>query len=389
MFFRLLAFSTSMFALAGCTVAPVTPLPEAQIWQDKAFQYQPQNVAETLATLFDLDESVLRSIKAVDRQSYTTERRLDQLLSQLYGKDGIRLSYASGHSTGATQTWNDKRGDCLSLTILTYAAARSLGLAPHMQEVRVPVAIDRRDGVDFINGHVNVFIRNNSVIAINGRSLQPGGLIIDFDPQAGSQQMGLWLTEDQILARFYNNRATEYLVQEDDERAYAYYKSAITADPYLGLAFANLAQLYQRRGLLQSAEQLLLHAIALQGPSYAPLRSMHQLLQAQGRAADAQHYADLLKKRENEDPYYWLGLGLAAIQGERFESAVNDLERAASLTSGFEEIHRNLAIAYWRNGQRDAANQQLKLLTALNSKDPAIALLSRKMRESAPKSKTY
>jgi len=232
MFFRLLAFSTSMFALAGCTVAPVTPLPEAQIWQDAAFQYQPQRVTETLATLFDLDESVLRSIKAVDRQSYTTERRLDQLLSQLYGKDGIRLSYASGHSTGATQTWNDKRGDCLSLTILTYAAARSLGLAPHMQEVRVPVAIDRRDGVDFINGHVNVFIRNNAVISINGRSIQSGGLIIDFDPQAGSLQMGQWLTEDQILARFYNNRATEYLVQREDESAYAYYKSAITADPY-------------------------------------------------------------------------------------------------------------------------------------------------------------
>ena len=147
--------------------------------------------------------------------------------------------------------------------------------------------------------------------------------------------------------------------------------------------------MYQRRGLLQSAEQLLLHAIALQGPSYVPLRAIHQLLQAQGRTADAQHYADLLKKRQDEDPYYWLGIGLGALQRGHFESAVNDLERAASLTSGFEEIHRNLAIAYWRNGQSDSANKQLKLLTALNSKDPAIALLNSKMRESAPKSKTY
>lgn len=389
MFFRILAFSTSIFALAGCAVATVAPLPAAQIWQDAVFQYQPQRVTETPATLFDLDESVLRSFKAADRQSYTTERRLDQLLSQLYGQNGIRLSYASGHSTGATQTWSDKRGDCLSLTILAYAAAKSLGLAPHMQEVRVPVAIDRRDGVDFINGHVNVFIRNNSEISINGRSLQSGGLIIDFDPQAGSQQMGQWLTEQQILARFYNNRATEYLVRGEDEEAYSYYRSAITADPSFGPAFANLAELYQRRSLLQNAEQLLRHAITLEGPSYAPLRSMHQLLQAQGRTADAQHYADLLKKRQNDDPYYWLGTGLAAMQRGHFESAVNALERAASLTSGFEEIHRNLAVAYWRNGQRDAANQQLKLLTALNSQDPAIALLSRKMRESAPASKTY
>lgn len=389
MFFQMLVFSASMFALSGCAVAPVAALPEAQIWQDAVFQYQPQRVTETLVTLFALDEPVLRSFKSADRQSYTTHKRLDQLLSQLYGQDGIRLSYASGHSTGATQTWNDKRGDCLSLTILAYAAAKSLGLAPHMQEVRVPVAIDRRDGVDFINGHVNVFIRNNSEISINGRLLQSGGLIIDFDPQAGSQQMGQWLTENQILARYYNNRATEYLVQGDDESAYAYYRSAITADPHFGAAFANLAELYQRRGLLQSAEQLLRHAIALQGPSYASLRSMHQLLQTQGRIAEAEHYANLLKKRQDEDPYYWLGLGLAAMQRGHFESAVNDLERAESLTSGFEEIHRHLAIAYWRVGQREAANKQLQVLTALNSKDPAIALLNSKMRASAPESKTF
>ena len=61
----------------------------------------------------------------------------------------------------------------------------------------------------------------------------------------------------------------------------------------------------------------------------------------------------------------------------------------ASLTSGFEENHLNLALAYWRNGQRDAAHQQLKLLTALNSQDPAIALLSRKMRAPAPPAQTY
>ena len=389
MFFRMLAVTTCLSALVGCAEPPLAPMPEAQIWQDEAFDYHPQRVPETLATLFYLDESVVRSFRDADRRHYTTEKRLDQLLSQMYGRDGIRLSYAGGHSTGAAQTWTDKRGDCLSLTILVYAAARSLGLEPHMQEVQVPVAIDRREGVDFINGHVNVFFRTRAEILIDARSLQSGGVIIDFEPQAGSQHIGQWLTENEILARFYNNRATEYLVQREDQRAYAYYRSAITADPHFGPAFANLAQLYQRRGLLPQAEQLLRHAIALQGPSYAPLRSMQKLLLAQGREVEAVHYADLLKKRQDEDPYYWLGMGLAAMQRKAFASAVDALERAAALTSGFEEIHRNLAIAYWRNGQRAEARKQLKALTALNSQDPAIALLSSKMRESAPDAKTY
>lgn len=117
------------------------------------------------------------------------------------------------------------------------------------------------------------------------------------------------------------------------------------------------------------------------------MRSLQQLLQAQGRDAEAVHYAALLKKRQREDPYYWLGIGLEAMQRGGFESAIKALERAASLTSGFEEIHRNLAIVYWRNGQGEAANKQLKVLTALGSKDPAIAMLSTKMRESAQRSR--
>ncbi len=384
MLFRKLAVSTCLIALAGCAGAPLASMPEAQIWQDEAFDYHPQRMPETLATLFYLDESVVRTFKATERRHYTTEKRLDQLLSQMYSRDGIRLSYAGGHSTGAAQTWTDKRGDCLSLTILTYAAAKALGLAPHMQEVRVPMAIDRRDGVDFINGHVNVFIRTQAPITIDGRSLQSGGVVLDFDPQPGYQRPGQWLTEDEILARFYNNRATEYLVRKDDASAYAYYRSAITADKHFGPAFANLAQLYQRRGLLPQAEMLLRHAIALQGPSYAPLWSMQKLLQAQGRDAEADQFAQLLKKRQDEDPYYWLGLGLEAMQSGHFESAIAALERAAALTSGFEEIHSNLAVAYWRNGQPDEAGKQLKVLAALNSKDPNFALLSRKLGAPLP-----
>ncbi len=389
MWFRLLALSMSVGALLGCAAPPPTALIDTRIWQDAVFQYQPQRVTETAHTIFDLDESVVRSLQATDRQRYSMDKRLDLLLSRLYGPNGIRMTYTSGHTTGATQTWNDKRGDCLSLTIMAYAAARSLGLTPHMQDVRVPVSIDRRGGVDVINGHVNVFIHSHSVISINGWELQPGGFVIDFDPQTGSRQMGQWLSEDEILARFYNNRATEYLLEQDDETAYAYYRAAISTDPQFGPAFANLAQLYQRRGLLDGAEQLLRQAIALQGPTYAPLRAMQQLLQSQGRAAEAGHYASLLKKRQDEDPYYWLGVGMEALQGGRFERAIDALERAASLTSGFEEIHRNLALAYQRSGQYDAASRQLSVLTGLDSKGPDLARPGKKSRDPAPESRAY
>ncbi len=377
-------------ALAGCaTGSRVSVAPPEGVWQDAAFHYQPALVTETRSSLFALDADIVQALRLDHAGATVTERRLDLLLSRLYGPTGSRLIYESGHTTGAVETWRNRRGDCLSLTILAYAAARHLGMTAHMQEVRVPLSVDRRDGMDFINGHVNVVVRNEAEVTFNGKSFGAGSFIIDFEPQAGARRFGQWLTEDAILARFYNNRAAEYWVQQDDARAYAYYRAAIATAPDYAPPYANLAQLYARRGLAADAERLLRHAITLDGPSYAPLRSLHQLLVAQGREAEAQQYADLLAQRRDEDPYHWLGQGLDAVRNGRHAAAIAALEKAAALTTGFEEIHYHLGLAYWRSGQLEAARKQLAALAAINNRDPGIAVLSKKLQNNAPQSAVF
>lgn len=377
-------------ALAGCaTRSKVSIAPPEGVWQDAAFHYQPVLVTETRSSLFALDADIVQALRLDHAGATVTERRLDLLLSRLYGPTGSRLIYESGHTTGAVETWRNRRGDCLSLTILAYAAARHLGMKAHMQEVRVPLSVDRRDGTDFINGHVNVVVRNEAEVTFNGKSFGAGSFIIDFEPQAGARRFGQWLTEDAILARFYNNRAAEYWVQQDDARAYAYYRAAIATDPDFAPPYANLAQLYARQGLAADAERLLRHAITLDGPSYAPLRALHQLLLAQGRDAEAQRYADLLAQRRDDDPYYWLGLGLDALRNGRNTAAISALEKAAALTTGFEEIHYNLGLAYWRSGQVEAVRKQLAALSAINNRDPGIAVLSKKLQNNAPQSAVF
>ena len=377
--------------LGGCSAPKVAGnlAPPDTVWHDTEFAYQPSLVTETRETVFALDPEVVRSLRLDDGASRSTERRLDLLVARLYGANGIRLSYASGHTTGASETWHNKRGDCLSLTILAYASARFLGIDAHMQEVQVPPSIDRRDGVDFVNGHVNVVVRHGDEVRINGQSFGAGTLIIDFEPQSGTRRSGQWLTDTAIMARYYNNRATEYLVQKDEVRAYAYYRAAIETAPEFAPAFGNLAQLYARHGLLPAAEQLLRQAIALGGPSYSPLRTLHALLLAQGRSAEAQHYAELLAKRQDEDPYYWMGLGLGALSEGRNGAAISALERAAALITGFEELHFHLGVAYWRNGQHAAASKQLAAMNAINTRDPAIAMLSKKLQGKAPQTAVY
>lgn len=388
---KLCLLSLAFGALAGCATnerpGAASALPDA--WHDAVFHYQPELVTETRADLFALAPDVLQALHFDSGGTVPLERRLDLLVSRLYGPNGIRLAYDAGHTTAATQTWRNRRGDCLSLTILAYAAARRLGIAAHMQEVQVPLSVDRRDGMDFISGHVNVVVRDEGEVSFNGKSFGAGSFIIDFEPQAGARRSGQWLSEDAILARYYNNRAAQYWVRNDTARAYAYYRAAIAAAPDFAPAYANLAQLYARQGLEADAERLLRHAVGLGGPTYAPLRALHRLVQTQGRTQEAQQLAVLLAKRQDEDPYHWLGLGLDALQAGRNREAIAALEKAAALTTGFEELHYNLGLAYFRDGQRGAAGKQLTQLRAINQRDPGIAVLSKKLQGIAPQSAVF
>ena len=94
-----------VLALGGCASNKVASSLSADLWQDQAFQYQPALVTETRETIFCLDATLVQDLKAVDRIGFATERRMDILLSRLYGPNGIRLAYTSGHTTGASQTW--------------------------------------------------------------------------------------------------------------------------------------------------------------------------------------------------------------------------------------------------------------------------------------------
>lgn len=379
-YFVLACVLACVLVLGGCATQRVVASLPADVLQDQDFDYNPALVTETRETLFGLDEALVRDLKTTDRIGFSTEKRIDILLSRLYGPNGIRLAYTAGHTTGAAQTWREKRGDCLSLTILAYTAAKFLGIEARMQEVSVPLVMDRRQGFDLINGHVNLFVRNKVDVSVNGSTYGAGSFVIDFEPQGGSLRPGIHLSEEAIMARFYNNRATEYLLQRNYRHAYAYYRTALALAPDYAPAFNNLAHLYARTGHDQGAERLLRQAMALGEPSYAQLAAMQRVLVAQGRAAEAQLYADQLTQRQHEDPYYWLGKGINAVESGQWRDAISALERAEKLTTGFEEIHFYLGLAYGRHGQLDAANKQLATMRAINNQGPSVALLSKKLQ---------
>lgn len=366
MFRRALWTAGCLLGLAGCAIAPPLPIAEPVPWRDQAFEYDSSLVSITKQDVFRLDPGLLQQLQGPELKDMGSHQRLDHLLDLLFGVKRQRFLYAAGHSTTAAQTWQRRRGDCLSLALLTYSAARAMDMNAQMQEVDVPVLYDRRGGFDFANHHVNVrFTRADS-----NPWDAPGSwrdIIVDFEPEYGSTKDGRPLTEDALLARFYNNVAVEHLAANQRSLAYAYFKAAITADPAFAASYTNLAALYRDAAMPAAAEQLLRRALALSDPAYValPLDALRRLLVDEGREAEAQPYATRLEALRDRDPYHWIDLGLRYLQDGQYRRAIDALERAQAMTNGFAEVHRYLALAYWRAGDVREANEQLALLESL------------------------
>ena len=391
---KALTITGCLLALAGCAAAPFAPVlpvvtvPEHQLWRDREFNYDARRASVSKRDLFALDAELLSTLQASGIQRASAQKRVDYLIALLFGPNLKAFPYSGGTSTIAAETWRVKRGDCLSLSVLAYSMAKALNLPVQLQEVRVPPFFDRHGNVDFIGGHVNVLIKNEARLHLRNGTMASGDLVIDFEPRIGWLRAGMDLSEESVLARYYNNVAAEYFVQDNPTLAYAWFKAAILADARYSSSYNNLAHLYKRAGFVNSAEQLLLHAIALNGENVTPVRAMHRLLVSQGREAEASVYARMLQARQDKDPYYWLGLGLYYLKEAKFAKAISALEQAQALTTGFDEVHRYLAIAYWRNGDQAKAQKQLAVLASLiqpgtpGSTDPDFAALSRKINMS-------
>ena len=379
MVFSQLGLAVSLIALAGCAnLGGATALPPVP-WHDTAFGHSPGLVDLDQEQLFLLDPELEQQLAAPAVQQLSTAKRIEKLIGLLYGQGIKPFPYQAGHSTRAAETWRNGRGDCLSLTVLAYAMARALHLQAQMQEVHVPVMIDRRGDVDYFNEHINLVFPKSAAGEWIGNKWTGNDLVLDFEPDLGSNRKGQTLSASDVLARYDNNRASEHLAQRQFDQAYAYFKAAITQAPGYPASYGNMALLYVGRGWLADAEQLLRRAIQLSEDPSQPMLSLQQLLEQQGRSAEARQVALDLQSRRDQNPYFWVGLGLQRLRDGQPHQAIAALEQAEQLTHGFEEVHHYLALAYWKTGEMAQVEAQLQVLSQINPNSADLAALREKL----------
>nr|WP_241737503.1 tetratricopeptide repeat protein [Neptunicella marina] len=160
---------------------------------------------------------------------------------------------------------------------------------------------------------------------------------------------------------FYNNNGADYLLSKGYTPAFAYFRAALKTDPEFVPALINLGALYRLYGKYELAEQIYTKAIHLDPDNLNSLENLAILKEYTGNFDRARDIRKIITTRRQSNPYYHLIVGEEAYDRGDYDKALISLHTASRLDQHIHEIYFALAKTYYKLGDIDMSEQNLKL----------------------------
>jgi Tfp pilus assembly protein PilF len=348
--------------LGGCATPP-EPRPVAttdDLRDDAAFA--PASVPVDASSVFALTDA-MRAYVAHDMPRTTSGGMLgrDKLLDDLYTKGRLKLDYESSGTLTAAQAFEARRGNCLSLVILTAAFAKEMNLDVTFQSVDTDEVWSRAGDLYFLSGHVNVVLGLRAS-QVSTRLDYETQKVVDFLPiedQGGRHTHPI--SEQRVLAMYMNNRAAESLGDDQVDNAYWFAQESIRLDPTFLSAYNTLGVVYLRHHDPARAEHVLRLVAVLAPNNPRMLGNLAQSVRDQGRIDEAKVMEARLEQIEPIPPFHWFVLGQLAMARGDYAEARKQFQRELAREPDYHEFHFWLALADLRLGYVAEARQHLAI----------------------------
>lgn len=281
------------------------------------------------------------------------------LINALYQTDQLKLQYDAAMTRNASQAFDARAGNCLSLVIMTAAFAKELGLQVRYQSAYLEETWARSGDLLVRNGHVNVTLDRK--LGDRGKIGNASALTIDFLPSENLRGMRtVDLPEDTIVAMYMNNKAVEALVEGRPDEAYAWAREAVSqSSAYLG-SHNTLGVIYMRRGDLAQSEKVLGYVLQRDPSNARATSNLAQVFARQGRDAESAALLRRLAQIEPVAPFHYFDLGRAAMEQADFRLARDMFAREVARADN-AEFHFWLALANFKLGDLEPAQKHLAL----------------------------
>jgi Tfp pilus assembly protein PilF len=329
--------------LAGCASAPQSRDVEVLL-KDNLFAAPGKPVRA--ADVFAVSDEMRHYLKVQIADQLRNKGPQQGLIDALASKNQLKVEYDAAETRNAAETFRDRAGNCLSLTIMTAALARELGMQVHYQSVFVDESWSRSGGLYFSIGHVNLTIgkRYHDVKTKIDDNI---AITIDFNPPLENKSYHTWaIRENTVVAMFMNNRSAEALAAGKINDAYWLAREAVLQDPNFASAYNTLGVVYRRHGNLMEAEQVLARALAIEPGNTQIMSNLAVVMKDQGRESEAGMLVAKVERRQPFAPFHFFHLGQDAMKAGDFKTARDLFAREIERDPYNHEFHFWLAAAY-------------------------------------------
>ncbi|MFT6530368.1 MAG: Flp pilus assembly protein TadD [Psychrosphaera sp.] len=357
----------TIVVITGCaqTNQQLSALPHSIYLDD---QFEKDITIETPEDIFFVSKPMRNYVKTRLLPVSGTTLKAKQLIKDYFSEQEMNIGYAHDANFTASQTFEKRIANCLSLTILSYVLVKEAGLSASFIDVEIEENWNQVNGISMLNGHVNlrVFAKKQSHLT----DFLDRTVTIDFVPLINipviSSQI---LTKDQIIALYYNNIGGESLALGDIDKAYVYLSEATKYAPENAAIWGNLASLYRQSGHLVEAETIYNHAMKLDPNSLNLRENLAVLYKNTGRIAQANQIIDEVNKQRQLNPYYQSMLAEESYYKNEYKAAISYYKKAIRLKKTEHNFYFGLAKSYLMLNDFDNADRYLARAKSMSTEN--------------------
>lgn len=359
-----LAAAVTAAAVAGCASRAASEAERAEALRANMPELaealfrpaRPVPSAESLLALTDAQRrDFLRFFRSGLHARLPPHRRIHRYMDRHLSD--IRFDH---ETASAAETIAHRRGNCMSLALVTTALADAGGVDIGWQLANTDPVYSSEGAVIYSANHIQSRLYEPR-LGSTGHAFSLGRdyLLLDYFVD-GLPEHGTPLARHQMLALVYQNLGVETLAEGELDRAFWLLREGVAHDPANANLYNALGVIHRRAGDAETAESLFRFALSAFGDRLIVLRNYRELLLAAGRESEAGLLQQRMLKLPDPDPYPMIQLGDEAHRAGDPGTALAYYRKANKVAPYLHEIHFRMARVHFELGQRARGEQQLE-----------------------------
>jgi Flp pilus assembly protein TadD len=347
--------------LAACSTTPrVSDQSAKPVWVQKVVSYQsslpldhPDRNELVLAITPEMKDQVTNRFSLMPKHQAAKEMAL-----WLLDENGHNMVYDVEASLTPVQSFAQRKGNCLSFTLLLAALTSELGIDLKFNSVDIPDTY----GMDPDLGMI-YYRHVNGVMDAYGRR-QIFDLAMELYDTGYPQR---YISEDQALGLLQNNRAIALLGENKITQALHPMKLALSLSPDNADLWVNYGVILKRAELFDQAEKAFNYAMSLNRFSAPAASNLERFYVEQGDEAKASVFRKRADRARQRNPYYHYQIALEKYQEELFNGALKATNKAIMLHNKDPRFHELKSLISQHQHKYSAAYKSLEKAYALAS----------------------